>query len=203
MTRRRAPLNAIVWRFSIGRAKNAPMSVALETERLALRPLAPDDIDAHFAMMSDPRVAEFLTLDGKPPTAAGHWRAFASMIGHWRMRGYGFFSVFERATGAWVGRVGPWEPEGWPSLECGWGIAPAHWGKGYAGEAAIASIRWIFSQKPDLPRIISLIVARNANSQAVAAKIGERKTGEIFHHDIVGDIDIWAADRDDWLKRFG
>jgi RimJ/RimL family protein N-acetyltransferase len=179
------------------------MTMLLVTDRLSLSPLAPADEPHHSAMMADPRVAKFLSPDGKPPTAEAAWRGFASMLGHWQLRGFGMFSVFERESGAWVGRVGPWMPEGWPSLECGWGIAPAYWGRGYAGEAAIASIGWIFSERPELSRIISLIAPHNANSQAVAAKIGENKTGEVFHHDIAGDIDIWAADRDDWLKRFG
>jgi RimJ/RimL family protein N-acetyltransferase len=179
------------------------MSFTIETERLRLRPFAPDDIAAHFAMMSDAEVAQYLTPDGKPPAKAAHWRSGATMIGHWAIRGFGFFSVVERRTGDWVGAVGPWEPEGWPSTECGWGIDRAHWGKGYAGEAAIAAIRWIFAQKPGLDRIISLIAPANAKSQAVAAKIGETRTGEEFA--VTPDIraEIWAADRRDWLNRFG
>jgi len=174
----------------------------LSTERLILRPLAADDFDAFAAMSADPLTVRFLTLDGKPPSRAMAWRSFATMVGHWTLRGFGFFSVFERDTGRWVGRVGPWMPEGWPSLECGWGVIPETRGKGYAAEAAIAAIRWIFSEKPDLPRIISLIVAENAGSQGVARKIGETNTGEIYmleHH----RCEIWAADRREWLARFG
>ena len=179
------------------------MALTLETERLILRPMTPEDVEPHIEMMLDPRVAEFLSPDGRPQSRELIWRAFATMLGHWRIRGFGMFSAFERDTGAWVGRVGPWMPDGWPGLECGWGLNPVHWGKGYAGEAAIATIKWIFEEKPELPRIISLIVPNNANSQKVAAKIGERKTDEKFHHDIVGEIEIWAANRDDWLSRFG
>lgn len=182
---------------------DAPMTLTLETERLILRPMAPEDLDAHFAMMSDPRVAQFLTPDGKPMPAAAHWRAFATMLGHWTIRGYGFFSAFEKSSGDWVGRIGPWEPGGWPSLEAGWGVDPRFWGKGYAGEAAIATIRWVFAQYPDLPRIISLIVPENAKSQAVAAKIGETRTKETFSPAPGINSEIWAADRDDWLRRFG
>lgn len=177
------------------------MPDVLETDRLSLAPLAPDDFEAHAAMMADPRVAEFLTMDRKPPSREAAWRAFASMLGHREIRGFGFFSVFEKSTGAWAGRVGPWMPEGWPGLECGWAIAPRHWGKGYAGEAAIAAIDWVFDAKPDLPRIISLIDPRNANSQAVARKIGERKSGDVFRHDVVGALDIWAVTRDEWRRR--
>lgn len=179
------------------------MALELTTDRLILRPLAPDDFEAHAAMMADPRVARFLALGGKVPSRETMWRTFATMLGHWQIRGYGFFAVIERASGTWVGRAGPWMPEGWPGLECGWGIDARWWGKGYAPEAAIAAIRWIFRTNPDLPRIISLIDPANANSQAVARKIGETLSGEKFQHEVAGPLDIWAAPRDEWLKRFG
>lgn len=179
------------------------MAIALETDRLILRPLAPEDFEAHAAMMADPEVAAFLTATREPQPRSAEWRGFAMLLGHWKMRGFGFFSVLDRVSGEWLGRVGPWAPEGWPGLECGWAIDRSHWGKGYAGEAAIAAIRWIFAEKPDLERIISLIDPKNANSRSVAAKIGETLTGEIFNHAPEIRLDIWAAGRDDWLKRFG
>lgn len=177
------------------------MSLQLETDRLILRPLAPEDCEPHMGMMGDPATAAFLSPDGKPQTRGERWRQFATYLGHWQMRGYGWFSCLEKDTGDWVGRGGPWMPEGWPGLECGWSIASQHWGKGYAPEAAIAAIKWTFTQFPDLSRIISVIDPGNANSQAVARKIGEVKTGEIFkfaHY----TLDIWAADREAWLARF-
>lgn len=179
------------------------MTLELQTPRLLLRPLAPSDFEAHAAMMMDERVAALLTADGKPQALSAEWRSFAMLLGHWAMRGFGFFSVFERESGQWVGRVGPWAPEGWPGIECGWSVAPEHWGKGYAGEAAIAAIAWIFAQKPELSRIISVIPPTNENSRRVAAKIGETLSGEVFRHAIHGDLDIWAAGRGDWLARFG
>lgn len=179
------------------------MALTLETDRLILRPLHPDDFEAHAAMMADPRVARFLALGGQVPSRESMWRAFATMLGHWTIRGYGFFAIVEKASGAFVGRAGPWMPEGWPGLECGWGVDAAHWGKGYAPEAAIAAIRWIFAANPQLPRIISLIDPVNENSQAVARKVGERLTGEKFQHEVAGSLDIWACPRDEWLNLFG
>lgn len=175
----------------------------LETERLLLRPLAPEDFEAHAEMMADPGVAAFLTADRKPQPRSAEWRGFATLLGHWPMRGFGFYAVIEKASGAYVGRVGPWMPEGWPGLECGWAIARPHWGKGYAGEAAIAAIRRIFADRPDLARIISLIHPANANSQAVARKIGEAKSGETYTLAPWLDLEIWAAPRTAWLDRFG
>jgi RimJ/RimL family protein N-acetyltransferase len=177
------------------------MIISLETERLILRRMKPEDFEAHAAMMADTRVARFLSVDLKPQSRATAWRSFASFLGHWEIRGFGFFSVLEKETGDWVGRVGPWMPEGWPGLECGWGIAPEHWGKGYAPEAARAAIGWTFERYRDLPRIISLIDPANANSQAVARKVGETKTGETFRLETF-TLDVWASDRRQWLSRF-
>ncbi len=178
------------------------MSIRIETERLVLRRLAPGDCDAHIAMMQEPLVAASLAPEGKPQPRPDLWRQFASYLGHWEIRGFGWFSVEEKASGDWIGRVGPWMPEGWPGLECGWTIHPAYWGQGYAPEAAIGAINWTFHQFPELPRIISSIDPSNANSQAVAAKIGETKTGEVF--EFAGyKLDIWAAERQAWLSRFG
>ena len=153
-------------------------------------------------MMLDIETAKYLTPDKKPRSRAEEWRSAASMLGHWQIRGFGFFTVLEKESGKWVGRVGPWMPEGWPGLECGWSIRSDHRGKGYAPEAAIAAVRWTFDQFPDLPRIISVIDPSNVNSQAVARKIGEEKTDEIFQ--FWGfKLDIWAAERRAWLDRFG
>jgi RimJ/RimL family protein N-acetyltransferase len=178
------------------------MSLRLETERLFLRRMQPDDFESHAAMMADPRVGRFLSMDLKPQARSTAWRSFASFLGHWEIRGFGFFSVMDKESGAWVGRVGPWMPEGWPGIECGWGIAPAHWGKGYAPEAAKAAINWIFQQHPDLARIISLIDPSNSNSQVVARKIGETKSQETFKLESF-TLDVWSAERRSWLARFG
>jgi RimJ/RimL family protein N-acetyltransferase len=177
------------------------MAIRIETERLILRSMEPKDVEPHMAMMRNPATARFLAPGGEPRSRADEWRAVASYLGHWAIRGYGFFSVDEKETGEWVGRVGPWMPEGWPGLECGWSIDASRWGRGYAPEAAIAAIRWTFDQFPELSRIISVIDPDNENSQAVAKKIGEQKSGEIF--EFWGyRLDIWAADRKGWLEKF-
>jgi RimJ/RimL family protein N-acetyltransferase len=176
------------------------MTIELVTDRLILRPLAEADFEPYAAMMADPRLAEFLTFDKKPQPRAECLTHFTAMRAYWIIQGFSFFSVFERASGRWVGRVGPWRPPEWPGIECGWAIDPAFWGKGYAPEAAIAAIDWIFAREKDLGRIISLIDPANANSQRVARKIGQARTGETFSLKHL-TLDIWAASRDAWLAR--
>ncbi len=57
---------------------------------------------------------------GAPATRAQAWRAMAMFTGHWILRGYGLWATEERATGRFIGRIGLWNPEGWPGLEVGW-----------------------------------------------------------------------------------
>ena len=72
-----------------------------------------------------------------------------------------------------VGRVGPWYPEGWPGREVGWLISPEHQRKGYASEAARASIDFAFNTL-GWDEVIHVIMEGNTPSIAVAEKLGSR-----------------------------
>jgi len=168
----------------------------IETARLKLRPWRGADIAPNSAMLSDPGTARFIAADGKPVTTelAG-WRNAAVMSGHWALHGFGMFVVEEKSSGHFVGRVGPWFPPGWPGFEVGWGIASGFRGKGYAVEAARASIDWSFATF-DLDRIVHCIDQENTASQAVARRLGAEK-GHAF--DLFGHVaDVWITSRDKW-----
>jgi RimJ/RimL family protein N-acetyltransferase len=144
----------------------------IETPRLILRTIDADrDFEAWAKAMADEETVRF--IGGKTLDRALAWRNMAIVIGHWQLRGYGFFSVEEKATGDWVGRVGPWFPEGWPEPEIGWTISREHWGKGYATEAAGAALAWV-RDTLGWPGVIHAIIDGNARSVAVAEKLGSR-----------------------------
>ena len=113
----------------------------IETERLILRPPTADDFEPYAAFMADPETGRYL---GGVQTRVLAWRGLASIAGAWTLRGYSMFSFIEKATGRWVGRGGPWMPEGWPGTEVGWGVVADARRKGYAKEAAVATIDWAF-----------------------------------------------------------
>ena len=120
--------------------------------------------------------ARFITADGKPITDAFvGWRNAAIMAGHWALHGVGMFVVEEKQTGRFAGRVGPWLPPGWPGFEVGWGIASEFRGKGYAVEAARASIDWSFATF-EIDQIIHCIDRENTASQAVARRLGAERS---------------------------
>jgi RimJ/RimL family protein N-acetyltransferase len=168
----------------------------IETERLILRPWRNADIEPNTAMLADPAAGRFITADGKPITDAfAGWRNAAIMSGHWALHGVGMFVVEEKQTGRFAGRVGPWKPPGWPGFEVGWGIASDFRGKGYAVEAARATIDWSFATF-EIDRIIHCIDRENKASQAVARRLCARKEGEF---ELLGHAaDIWVTMRDAW-----
>ena len=127
------------------------------------------DFEAWAKTMADPRVVRY--TGGQVMDRALAWRHMAALIGHWHIRGYGFFSLEHRETGEWIGRVGPWYPEGWPAPEVGWTIAPEHWGQGYATEAARAAIDYVFREL-GWERVVHVILKGNVQSVAVAKKLG-------------------------------
>jgi RimJ/RimL family protein N-acetyltransferase len=171
----------------------------LETERLKLRPWREADIAPNTAMLADPASGRFITADGKPVTDAwAGWRNAAIMSGHWMLHGVGMFVVEEKSTGAFIGRVGPWFPPGWPGFEVGWGIAAEFRGKGYAVEAARASIDWAFASF-ELDQIVHCIDRENTASQGVARRLGAEIEREM---DLFGKVaDLWVTRRDAWTAQ--
>jgi RimJ/RimL family protein N-acetyltransferase len=143
---------------------------ALGTSRLNLRMFRESDLDAYASMCADPDVMRYLG-DGYPLSRADAWRNMAMVLGHWQLRGFGLWAVEERATGLLAGRVGCWQPEGWPGMEVGWALRREFWGRGYATEAAIAVIADAFARLSQ-SHLISLIDPQNGNSIAVAVRLG-------------------------------
>ena len=176
-----------------------PAAPQLETPRLILRGWRAEDFSPYAAMLADPETARFVTRKGRPYGEAETWAELAFFVGHWQLLGYGQFALEERATGAFVGRVGPLQPIGWPGFEIAWALAPAARGQGYAVEAADAAIRWSFEHfAPD--RIISVIDPRNGASRRVAERLGERRTNALFAP-FGHPCEIWAMDRHEWRER--
>jgi RimJ/RimL family protein N-acetyltransferase len=149
--------------------------VALDTDRLHLRMFREDDLDAYAAICADPEVMRYLG-DGRTLGRGEAWRQMALILGHWQLRGYGLWAVEERATGALVGRLGFFEPEGWPGFELGWMLRRASWGRGYATEGAERALAHAFTEM-DRQRLISLIRPDNRASIRVAERLGERLEG--------------------------
>ena len=174
----------------------AALGPVLETERLILRPPGLEDLDAWADFMADDEHVRFIGGAQSRPVA---WRGLMSVIGSWAAHGFGFFSVVEKSSGRWVGRLGPWQPEAWPGSEVGWGIVIEAGGKGYATEGAAAAMDWAFGNL-GWNEIIHTIDFDNAPSRSVATKLGSKKLRngrlpEPYHEK---ELEVWGQTRDEW-----
>ena len=82
-------------------------SIVIETDRLILRPPKREDFEPWAAMMADEQVARY--IGGMQPRS-NVWRAMMCMAGAWELEGFAMFSVIEKASDRWIGRLGPWMP---------------------------------------------------------------------------------------------
>lgn len=157
----------------------------LETERMFLRALREEDIAAEMAFFKTERSRNV----GGPLPEAQVWRVMAAILGHWALRGYGFWALEEKATGAYLGRTGLWNPVPWPEPEIGWTLMPAAEGRGLAQEAALAARSFAY-ERLGLTTLISLIVPGNTRSEALATRLGARFEST-FHHPSMGVMNLW------------
>ncbi len=153
----------------------------LETDRLILRPISLNDWEAYAAAWADPEMTAF--IGGGPRDRTTNWSKYIAAAGLWPVCGFGYWSLVDRETGAFVGNGGlsrfergiP-ELDGYP--EIGWTIIPSEWGRGYATEAVRAALVWSDTVlKASETRCI--IDPANTMSLRVADKLGFVRLSEI------------------------
>lgn len=160
----------------------------LRTERLILRPWREDDFAPFAAMSADPKVMEHFpsTLDrAASDNVASILKSDLEIMGH------GFWAIEVPGEAPFIGFAGirpvTFEAHFVPPppaqiVEIGWRLAPAHWGKGYATEAARAALAHGFGAL-GLAEIVSFTTTTNIRSQAVMQRLGmTRDEAEDFDH---------------------
>ena len=165
--------------------------VTLETDRLKLRMFREDDFEEYARITGDVEVTRYLS-DGRALARWEAWRQMAMIIGHCHLKGYGPWAVEEKLTGRLLGRIGFFNPEGWPGFELGWVLGRESWGKGFATEGARRALDYAFSEM-GRDHVISLIHPDNSASIRVAERIGEKLEGrtQFFGHEVL----IYGAER--------
>ncbi|WP_406828506.1 GNAT family N-acetyltransferase [Microbulbifer sp. ARAS458-1] len=151
------------------------------TERLQLRQWRDEDREPFAAMNADPAVMEYFPAPlSREESDAGVDRQMV----HFQQNGWGFWAVETLADSQFIGFVGikhvtddmPFAP----AIEIGWRLARSAWGKGYASEAAKASLQVGFEQL-GLDEIVSFTVPGNFRSRAVMEKLGMVQGDNFLH----------------------
>jgi [ribosomal protein S5]-alanine N-acetyltransferase len=154
--------------------------VIVETERLRLRELVPEDLDFVATMLADPEVSRYYERRFHRADAQV-W--LDRQLARYARDGHGLWLVEARDTGEPVGQVGIaiQDVEGERHPEIGWLLHRPFWGHGYATEAGgaardVAFARWRY------PYVISLIRPINLPSRRVAERLGMKPGREVTFH---------------------
>ena len=174
---------------------------SIETERLVLREPQLEDVDDLLELVADDEVMRW--IGGEAKDRAATVEHVERWIARWRQNGVGQFVVL--LDGRAIGRVGllVWDARTWETstyedagehaeTELGWALARAHWGHGYATEAARAVRDWAYAER-GVERLISLIAPDNARSIRVAEKLGA--TPEQMIASPHGPAHVWVHPR--------
>ena len=164
---------------------SSSLAPVLTTPRLTLRAHRLEDFDAYAAMWGEPDVVRL--IGGVPRSREESWLRFLRLAGCWLHFGFGYWAVFETASGTYVGEAGFQEAmrdmvpsiSGYP--EAGWSMHPDHQGKGYASEAVAACHAW--ADREQHARTVCIIDPSNQPSLRVADKMGYRCYGQARYHD--------------------
>ena len=158
-----------------------PIPLPIETERLLVRPFAPEpDARAMAEIYCDPEVMRFI-----PGGALADEKAVRSLLERYAdaqdRQGFSSWAVVERRTGRLIGDVGLgiFKPTG--DIELGYTLARDYWGLGYASEAAKACLAAALAHL-DVSRIVAVVDLENEASLRVPERIGMIRTEIIEAH---------------------
>jgi len=162
----------------------APAELLLETERLVLRPLVDDDVDAMTVYRGDAEVCRYLPFD--PQTAddirerIGHLLGSTSLEGE---RGGIPVGIFRRDDGLLIGDLVLFHLDRTNgNVEIGWVIRPDATGRGYATEAVRTLLDAAFGVL-GVRRVVARIDAENTASARLADRVGMRLEAQLIQNE--------------------
>jgi ribosomal-protein-alanine N-acetyltransferase len=166
----------------------------LQTGRLLLRQWRDSDRAAFAELNDDTEVMQYFPSR----LSRAESDAFADRLaGAIETNGWGLWAVERRDTGEFIGFTGLQVPTYdfpfMPVVEVGWRLARPAWGRGFATEAAVASLDYGFEEL-DLDEIVAMTSEPNMRSRAVMDRLG-------MVHDPAEDFDHPAYELSDPLRR--
>lgn len=168
----------------------------LETERLTLRPMNENDIEAVYQMRCDDEIMRFIREPVSDRREAESWINLISS--RWAKDKIGFCSVIEKQSGKFAGWCGLWQLKESGEIEVGYAVAREFWGKGYASESAEVFLNYGF-KKLNLEKIVAVAREENTASRRVMEKIGMKFDGIGKYYD--RELVHYSIEREDYLTQ--
>jgi len=142
----------------------------LETPRLYLRQMTPEDHAALHALFSDPVAMAHYPQPFTPEMTSG-WIEWNTR--NYRELGFGLWALVHKARREVIGDCGltMQRIDGIAELEIGYHLLPAYWKQGFATEAALACRDYAFDTL-GRDRVVSWMKPGNVASRRVAERVG-------------------------------
>lgn len=142
----------------------------IKTARLVLQPLRSTDAERLVQIYQRKGVLRYFP-NPNPPQLERVQRFIAEQQGHWEVHGYGNWGIIAKGESEIIGWAGlQYLPE-LEETEVGFLLDHSYWGKGYATEVALASLKFGFEQV-EADHIIALVHPENLASRRVIEKCG-------------------------------
>ena len=167
-------------------------NVILETDRLRFATWSRDDWQEFRKLTSDPLVVRYIGT-GEAWSEERVKEFVTRQRDHWEKHGYCLWKLLPKDSDTQIGICGLQRLPVGQDVEIGWWLAPSHWGKGLATEAARHALAYGF-EVSNLERIVAIAHPANRDSQRVMDRIGMRFESEGVHKGV--RVVIYAIDRE-------
>jgi RimJ/RimL family protein N-acetyltransferase len=171
----------------------------IETDRLLMRPIVPDDLPTLIRLRSDDDVSRYIGGQRMQSPKAIEQR-FRFYLACQAQRGYGMSLLLRKTDGEVMGWGGLQPLEETGEIEVGYGFDKPHWGQGYATEMAAAWLRFGF-ERAGLERIVAVAIPENTASRRVMEKLGMRYERDAEHYG--NKCVFYAITRAEFVPRAG
>lgn len=159
-----------------GRAQH----VIFETDRLRFATWAMEDVEEFRQLATDPLVVRYVSAGGEPWSNERVTEFVTRQMENWEKKGICLWKILPKDGDSLIGICGLQHlPEG-PDVEIGWWLAPSHWGRGFATEAAHQALAYGFDVC-NFERIVAIAQAANLDSLRVMDRLGMRFEREAVH----------------------
>ena len=165
----------------------------LETPRLVLRRLVPEDAADLYRIYGDPETMKFM---GAAPASVEEERGniLSHIANHYDLHGVGLWATVLKGRGEMVGRCGLMRKliGGAEEVEVAYLLGRRYWGRGLATEAVGAILRLGF-EGYGFRRIVAAVDPANVASIRVAEKAGMSYEREVTYGNY-GEVSLYASE---------
>lgn len=179
--------------------------MTIDTERLRLRSWTPADVGPFLRVTNTPGVMRWLGGVRDPEQVR---EMLLKRLPAWEaQRGFTFWAVERKADRELLGFCGIKLADDPGTAiagmhEIGWRLREDVWGQGYAKEAALASLGFIFDRSVD--QVVALTVAGNAPSWGLMQRLGMSRRSDLDYEGPAwaqGPVIVYRIGRDEWTAR--